>query len=295
MSVRQAPLVTVGMPAYNSARTIRESIDCILGQDLSDLELVISDNNSNDDTWEIVQSYAIRDQRVVAMRQRTNIGANGNYTAVFQAARGRYFKWASSNDWCAPDFLRRCVQMLDARPDAVLVAPRTRLFTNTLEDGTDYPDDFAFECDDAVRRFTEATTLLRLNNVLNGVIRSDALRRTRLIEHYRGADVVLVGHLTLLGKILLLESHLFGRRMDPSTATPMMSDEGIQRHHYPARTWRSVLPGLRHAIGCIQAVAATDLSLHDRLRALGWIARLVRWRGPSLRAELVDALRYPLR
>jgi hypothetical protein len=46
------------------------------------------------------------------------------YNAVFRLARGRYFKWASSNDWCAPELLERCVAYLDEHPHTVLVAPR---------------------------------------------------------------------------------------------------------------------------------------------------------------------------
>jgi glycosyltransferase involved in cell wall biosynthesis len=292
---RAAPLVSVGMPAYNSARTIAASIDCVLAQDLADLELVISDNGSTDDTWAIVQAYAARDPRVVPLRQASNIGANGNYTAVFRAARGRFFKWASSNDWCAPDFLSRCVQALQANPDAVLVAPRTRLFQHQIADGRDYPDDFAFDAADPVQRFRDVTVKLRLNNVLNGVIRSDVLARTRLIEHYRGADVVLVAHLALLGRILLLDAHLFGRRMDEATATAMMTAEAIERHHYPAKSWRSLFPSMRHAAGCVRAIHATDLPHADRWRAMAWVARLLRWRGPALREDLIDAIRFPLR
>jgi glycosyltransferase involved in cell wall biosynthesis len=293
--VPHVPLVSLGMPAYSSARTIRESIDCVLGQDFQDLELIVSDNASTDDTWAILQEYAARDPRVVILRQPQNIGANGNYTAVFQAARGRYFKWASSNDWCAPQFLSRCVDYLEAHPDTVLVSPRTRLFHDIIDNGTDYDGDRSFEHADALRRFADVTSQLKLNNVLNGVVRVDALRRTRLIEHYRGADVVLVGHLALLGKIALLDEHLFGRRMDRETATPMMDAEAVHRHHYPHKTWRSLFPAWRHAAGCARAALATDLSRAQKLRALGWVARLSHWRSAELRRDVVDALRYPFR
>ncbi len=290
-----APLVSIGMPAYNSARTIRESLDCLLTQDCHDIEVIISDNASTDATWAILQEYAARDSRVVILRQPRNVGANGNYSAVFRAARGRYFKWASSNDWCAPDFVSSCVALLETRPDAVLVAPRTRLFQQTIDDGAAYNDDRAFDDPDPVRRFADVTTRMRLNNVLNGVVRTNALRRTRLIEHYRGADVVLVGHLALLGPILLLDRYLFGRRMDRASATPLMSDDAIRRHHHPTKTLNALFPGVRYAAGCFRAVAATSLSPTDRLRALAWVARLTRWRVPELGRDLIDALRYPLR
>lgn len=294
MTRPEAPAVSIGMPAYNSERTIRESIDCLLAQDFRDFELVISDNASTDRTWEIISEFAARDPRVVALRQPTNIGANGNYTAVFLAARGRYFKWASSNDWCAPNFVSACVKVLEARPDVVLVAPRTRLFENDIADGLDYKEDSAFEHDCAVQRFSDVSVQLRLNNVLNGVIRADSLRRTRLIEHYRGADVVLVGHLALFGKILLLDEHLFGRRMDRATATAMMSADEVRRHHYPVKTWRSLFPSVRNAAGWLRAASSAGLTWRQRLRATLWVAHLLRWRGKEFRADLTDAIRFPL-
>jgi glycosyltransferase involved in cell wall biosynthesis len=290
MSARPLALVSVGMPAFNSERTIATSIECVLGQDFGDLELVISDNSSTDGTWDIVQWYASHDRRVVALRQASNVGANGNFTKVFREARGRYFKWASSNDWCAPAFLSNCIRVLEERPDAVLVAPRTFLFSGMVEQGQPYPDDCPFDHADPVERFIDVSKKLRLNNVLNGVIRSEALRRTRLVEHYRDADVVLVMHLALLGKILLLDERLFGR-----TATRMMSAEAVHHHHYPTRTVRSVLPSVRFGIGSVQAVMASDLGSKQRLRALAWTARSMRWRWPILRQEFSDAVRYLMR
>jgi glycosyltransferase involved in cell wall biosynthesis len=295
MSERPPPLVSVGMPAYNSERTIAQAIECILNQDLQDLELVVSDNASSDRTWQIVQGYAARDPRVVPLRQAANIGANGNYTAVLRAARGRYFKWTSSSDWCAPSFLSRCIQTLEQRPDAVLVSPRTFLFTHDVDQRQPYADDRPFDHDDPVQRFKDVTLGLKLNNVLNGVVRTQALRRTRAIEHYRDADVVLVKHLALLGKLLLLDEALFGRRMDEATATRLMSAEAVHAHHYPTPTARALLPSVRFAVGSLQAVGASDLGLQDRLRAVAWIGKAMRWRWPVLRREFAEALRYPLR
>jgi glycosyltransferase involved in cell wall biosynthesis len=283
------------MPAYNSARTLRASVDSLLGQTYRDFELIISDNASSDETWTIVQEYAQRDARVVGLRQPQNIGANGNYSAVFVAARGRYFKWASSNDWCEPDLLARCVVHLDAHPDVALVAPRTRLFTDSPSDGTNYEQDFRFDQEDAVGRMMGVCLQLALNNVLNGVVRTDVLRMTRLIEHYPGADVVLVGHIALLGKIDLLDDYLFYRRMDDETATRLMSKEALYRHHYPRKTARALFPTWRWVVGWIRAVCSSKLSAADTRRALAWVLRLAYWRHADLDRDVLEALVYPFR
>jgi glycosyltransferase involved in cell wall biosynthesis len=293
-SAAAAPLVSIGMPAYNAGSTIAASIECLLAQTFSDLELVISDNASTDDTWSIVTSYAQRDARVIGLRQPQNVGANGNYSAVFGAARGRYFKWASSNDWCAPEFLERCIAHLESHVDTVLVAPRTRLFDSTPDAASDYAKDMGFAQPNPVDRFIDVGMSLALNNVLNGVVRSDALRRTRLIEHYPGADVVLVGHLALLGRIDLLDAPLFYRRMDPGTATRLMSAEAVHRHHYPQQTVRAMFPAWRNVAGWIRAVLSTRLPWSDTRRALSWVARNAYWNRAALTHDLVQALHWPM-
>lgn len=289
------PRVSVGMPTYNAEKTIAASIDAVLAQTLSDLELIVSDNASTDGTWAIVQSYARKDPRVKAIRQGFNIGANGNYSAVFRAARAPYFKWASSNDWCAPTLLERCVDRLDRDPDAVLVAPRTRLFADNIDSFTEYPRDVSFDQATPSERLIAVTTRLPLNNVLNGVIRADALRRTRLIDHFIGADIVLVGHLALLGRIELVDEPLFYRRMDRETATQLMSAEAMHRHHYPASTWRALFPNWRVHCAWVGAVLSADLPATETRRALAWVLRRAYWTAPALGRDLLDAVAFPFR
>jgi glycosyltransferase involved in cell wall biosynthesis len=286
-----SPFLTVGMPTFNSAATIRSAIDSLLAQRFGDFELVISDNASTDDTWAIVQEYTQRDPRVRAMRQARNIGANANYSAVFDRARGRYFKWASSNDWCAPDFLAQCVERLERDPELVLVAPRTRLFQSDLAQATNYSGDIACMQASPAERFIHAGTKLALNNVMNGVVRLDALRQTRLIEHYPGADTVLVGHLALLGKISLLDDRLFYRRMDAATATRMMSEAAVMRHHYPDDTWRSRLPSWRLALGWLRVALTAPVPGSEKRRALGWVLRMTYWKRAHMARDLRDLLR----
>ena len=293
VSAPTPPLVSIGMPAYKSAATIRCAIDALLAQTFRDFELIVSDNASTDDTWNIVQEYAQRDPRVIGIRQERNIGANGNYSAVFLASRGRYFKWASSNDWCAPTFLERCLAHLEAREDTVLVTPRTRLFDGTLESWTDYDGDLSFEQANPVDRFIDVGMRLALNNAMNGMVRADVLRQTRLIEHYPSADVVLLGHLALLGRIALIDEPLFYRRMDRATATRMMSQQDVHRHHYPVKTARALLPSWRCALGWAQAALSAPLKLRDRMRALNWVLRRAYWNKADMGSDLADMLRHP--
>ncbi len=289
------PLVTIGMPVYNAEGTIEGAIGSMLQQTLTNFELIVSDNASTDRTWAILEALARRDPRVVCIRQPNNIGANGNYSAVFRRARAPYFKWASSNDWCDPEFLNLCVARLDAQPETVLVAPRTRLFSSSIDEFHEYDRDVAFDQAAPVDRFLAVGQSLALNNVLNGVARTRVLARTRLIEHYVGADVVLVAHLALLGKIELLEERLFYRRMDAHTATQMMSATALHQHHYPTRTWRSLFPAWRRVGGRLHAVLDSELSKSDTARALAWVLRSAYWSAPALGRDVIDTINFAIR
>ena len=75
----RAPRVTIGMPVYNGARTLRDAIDTILAQEFADFELVISDNASTDETEAICREYVAKDARVRYFRNPTNIGAIPNF------------------------------------------------------------------------------------------------------------------------------------------------------------------------------------------------------------------------
>src|SRR5262245_34588306 len=81
-STPAAPSVSVGMPVYNGAQFVARAIESVLNQELSDLELVICDNASTDETQSICMDYARRDPRVRYFRNEKNLGAMANFSRV---------------------------------------------------------------------------------------------------------------------------------------------------------------------------------------------------------------------
>lgn len=92
------PAISIGMPVYNGEKYIREALDSLLGQSVTDFELLISDNASTDGTEAICQQYAAKDSRIRYVRQPVNLGALANFTFVLDEARGGYFMWAAADD-----------------------------------------------------------------------------------------------------------------------------------------------------------------------------------------------------
>jgi glycosyltransferase involved in cell wall biosynthesis len=67
------PKVSVLMPNYNCERYIAESIESILDQSFTDFEFIIIDDASTDGSWEIIQKYAVKDARIISIRNDENI------------------------------------------------------------------------------------------------------------------------------------------------------------------------------------------------------------------------------
>jgi glycosyltransferase involved in cell wall biosynthesis len=119
-------LVSIGLPVYNEALFLRESLDALLNQSYDEIEIVISDNASTDDTERICQEYCSANERIRCVRNDENIGAISNFQMVFQHARGEYFMWASGHDTWSPNFIESAVAALNKSVNAAIAVPSTR-------------------------------------------------------------------------------------------------------------------------------------------------------------------------
>jgi teichuronic acid biosynthesis glycosyltransferase TuaG len=107
-------LVSVIMPAYNAATTIRRSIDSVLAQTRRDLELIIVDDGSTDSTQALVEEYARADTRVRLHRQVTNAGVAAARNAGIERAQGEYVAFLDSDDWWHPRKLELQIEQMQA-------------------------------------------------------------------------------------------------------------------------------------------------------------------------------------
>ena len=285
------PRISVGMPVYNASRHLKRSIQSILGQTVTDLELVISDNASTDGSEEICREAAAADPRVRYVRNPQNVGAAANYNAVFERSRAPYFKWTAASDLCEATLLERCAAVLDSRPDAVLCYPRTRLFDETAGTTIDYVDDLDLQHEDPVARFIACQRQMRLNNAMNGVVRRSALSRTRLMGSFVSADCCMLVELALHGKFVEVPEFLFYRRMEPQTATRLKSTEEVREHWDPRSDAPLTLTEWKTAREYCGAVWRAPLSLSQRARLCAHLLRWTRWSRVKLVGELRSARR----
>lgn len=291
------PPVSVGLPVYNGEAFLREALDSILNQTLSDFELIISDNASTDRTEEICRAYVKKDSRIRYFRNEKNIGAAGNYNQAFHASRGQYFKWAAHDDVCAPEFLERCVAVLESDRSAVLCYPATTIIDEKGNPLRRYEDEIEYLELAAPARFR--SWIFRRPggecNAVFGVLRSSALKQTGLIGKYMASDVILLGEMVLRGKVHKLPECLFFRRDHPNTSgRAQRSAEEILVWFDTSKKGRVHLPRWRWFSEYTRAILRVPISLPDKVRCFAIAARSFIMARKQLRKELVGAVKKTL-
>ncbi len=128
-----ADLVSVVMPLYNAERFLRRPVESVLAQTHANLELVVVDDGSTDDSADIVESYARNDDRVRLVRAERNGGVAAARNRAIAEARGRYVAFLDSDDWWHPEKLQRQLALLESRQAAIAYARYQRV----AEDGSE--------------------------------------------------------------------------------------------------------------------------------------------------------------
>jgi glycosyltransferase involved in cell wall biosynthesis len=203
------PLVSVGLFVYNGERFIEETLHSILNQTFTNFELIISDNASTDRTGEIAKAYAERDDRIRYYRNEKNMGAGWNIRRVYELGTGKYFKQAAVDDLLEPDFLRRCVEILESDPDCVVAYAKTK---EVDENGTfikNYITPMKADSNDPVARFREILLVSSWCYQIFGVMRMSALRQIPPQGSYVNGDGVLLARMSLLGRFYEVPEYLF--------------------------------------------------------------------------------------
>ncbi len=111
------PAVSVVLPTYNRAHTLDRAVGSVLGQTFGDLELIIVDDGSTDDTGAVVSGF--NDPRIRYVRHDVNRGANVARNTGIKLSRGEYLAFQDSDDEWLPEKLARQVNLLTAADKTV--------------------------------------------------------------------------------------------------------------------------------------------------------------------------------
>lgn len=296
MSANSSARVSIGLPVYNGEDFLAEAIESILTQTFEDFELIISDNASTDSTEAICRAYVTQDKRVRYYRNQENIGASGNYTRVFELSSCEYFKWAAHDDVCGPDFLLKCVEVLDQDPSVVLCYTRT---TSIDANGKCIKEwDSRAELGSAAphRRFQESLAQKESFPVW-GLIRTNILRKTPLLGNYPAHDLALLAELSLYGRFYEIPEFLFFMREHKKRSVRTYDFRNPHEAiiwYDPKMAGRLIFPAWRLFAEHVAGINRAPLSLRDRMPCYIEMARwLKKHRQELVRDIMIAGTRLP--
>lgn len=107
------PLVSIVIPVYNREQYIGAAIESAVNQTYRNIEIIIVDNCSTDSTWDILNKWVNKDQRIRIFQNKTNIGPVLNWNECFKNAVGEYIKILWSDDWISIDFVEKAMCVFD--------------------------------------------------------------------------------------------------------------------------------------------------------------------------------------
>ncbi len=305
---RQFPKVSIGMPVYNGENYLGNAIESLLSQTYTDFELIISDNHSTDRTEEICRAYGTQDSRVRYHRAGKNHGLAWNFNRTVELAHGQFFTWKCHDDLCAPTWLERCVGLLDADREVVWAHSRCRyvdgqgefIFDQNGPIEASYlpPQDRNSSQQRSIVSRSNSAPSKRYRAVLSSetgdffaLMRTDAIRRTRLHRPYYGGDQVFMAEISLLGRYAEVPEPLFYQRRHASqsqwTRTARQQHELTTGRPAP---WLLMPRRITRVLGRLGAISRSPICLSEKLRCylatLSFVLNEQRWRRIG-----VDALR----
>jgi glycosyltransferase involved in cell wall biosynthesis len=258
-----SPLVSVVLPVYNEELFIRETLEGILNQDYENLEIIISDNHSLDDTARFCRDFARRDQRIQFFQQSSNIGATPNAGFVTHKAKGKYIILTAGHDKWSTNYISANVKALENHPTAVL-SYGTPCWID--EKGLPF-ERFSGWFD--TRGLTVVSRFFFVfwgkPNPILGLIRRDIF--PDLINYnFVGADNVILCQLALEGEFIHTVSTMFYRRQN---RPPENHEERLKRYvsdemKISNSFFTSLFPLLRMPIELLKDVIVSPLSLANK-------------------------------
>ncbi|MFA7193541.1 MAG: glycosyltransferase family 2 protein [Candidatus Paceibacterota bacterium] len=127
-SIAQKPLISINICTFNRAKLISKAIESALAQNYLNIEIIIVDDNSTDNTEEIVKNFTAINPNIFYYKNAGNIGITKNRNFGLQKSQGKYIAVLDSDDyWLHENKLTEQVEFLEQNPDYALVGTFTKV------------------------------------------------------------------------------------------------------------------------------------------------------------------------
>lgn len=236
MNDNAQPLVTLGMPTHNEAMYLIETMDNLLKQTYPNIEFIIADNGSTDDTRKICKEYAAKHPHIMLIEHPKNLGQHVNFNYLPHCASGKYFCWVSGHDLLDPDFVEKSVAELETHPEAALAYPRTMNMTKEGEWTREKVRQFDIRRMSPDRRFREIMWRVDCNYVY-GMFRLEQMLESKLFQAVPATDRVFLSEMAIKGTFVPVDTFKYYRMSREHVQTELEKRHRLMSYLHPGRTF----------------------------------------------------------
>ncbi len=212
---RHNELISVGMPIYNGEKYLKQAIASILSQSYTNIELIIADDASTDNSSVIYKEFAKKDSRIRIFKHKTNIGSIPNFNFVLKQAKGKYFMWAAQDDYREKETLEKLFKLHSQFPNAALAVCN---FRNVHDDKlyAVYPE---IKYKNTESKAKTLISFLKTDNLsfFYGLHKTSILKKTGGYftdsrPHFKSSDFLTIYNVLLEGTLVYTPEILFYKR-----------------------------------------------------------------------------------
>mgnify|MGYP002713064862 CR=1 FL=1 len=169
------PLVSLGVPVRNGGEMLRAALAAIEAQDYPNIEVIISDNCSSDETFVIAAEFGRRHPNARIIRQEEPLTAFENFMWLIDQAKGDFFCWCAHDDLRSPDFVSGLLHGFDGNDNAHLCFGDLEIMDSHGVDGSACAYDFANQGLSSVSRLRKQALMQCFH--IYGLWRMESLRQ----------------------------------------------------------------------------------------------------------------------
>lgn len=214
--INMEDIVTICIPTFNRVNYLRSAIEKSILQTYKHIVILISDNNSSDDTQRFCEDCCSKDSRIIYHRQKKNIGALNNFFFLLDECKSDFFMWHSDDDYMDLDYVEKCMTFHKSNQGYSLVSGTPKYIKNGSF--LKYGSRIDILKDNANDRIYEFYRKTRDNGIFYGIQR----RKCSSISHWQNCwagDQIFIANLAYAGKIKTLADVYFYRSDDGTSSS----------------------------------------------------------------------------
>ena len=200
--------ILIGVSTYNGEKTLEKTLRSLEQQTIKNFSVFISDDNSTDNTIEIIKKFSSRNDNFYYEVNKKNLGMISNINKLFTKSNCKYFAWVDQDDYRDKDFLKDCYYKLEKNTNAALAYAYTGVKNKE--------ENILMHINTINSIHKQKNVIKRYKNLLNNfhdtivysLIRSSCLQNTNLWTNINGSANRLIFELSLEGEFMQVEKLL---------------------------------------------------------------------------------------